>query len=155
MTWLAFERVPWNIDWVIPLFRLYQYSNVVGCKTRERLELGAWNFICSISTKNKRTHIFSLPGQSPGRAIVLPPMSAMAAAALAKCLSFYIKVFYVMGKALSGELSCSCDRCLFFFGRTLYGKVMLLFRLGHKNLVNTISWEPLELEFSYLAYGLG
>ena len=25
---------------------------------------------------------------------------------LAKCLSFYIKVFYVMGKALTGELSC-------------------------------------------------
>ena len=25
-------------------------------------------------------------------------------------LSFYVKVFYVMGKALSGELSCPCDR---------------------------------------------
>ena len=45
-------------------------------------------------------------------AIVLPPALA-AAAALAKCLSFYLKVFYVMGKALSGELSCPCDRsCL-------------------------------------------
>ena len=29
-------------------------------------------------------------------------------------LKFYVKVFYVMGKALSGELSCPCDRsCLF------------------------------------------
>ena len=27
-----------------------------------------------------------------------------------KFLSFYVKVFYVMGKALSGELSCPCDR---------------------------------------------
>ena len=42
----------------------------------------------------------------PGRAIVLPPASA-----LAKSLT--LKFFYVMGKALSGELSCPCDRsCL-------------------------------------------
>ena len=27
---------------------------------------------------------------------------------------FNIKVFYVMGKALSGELSCPCDRSCFF-----------------------------------------
>ena len=41
--------------------------------------------------------IFSLPGRSPGRAIVLTQVSALASAAavaLAKCLSFYIKVFY-------------------------------------------------------------
>ena len=25
-------------------------------------------------------------------------------------LKFYVKVFYVMGKALTGELSCPCDR---------------------------------------------
>ena len=25
-------------------------------------------------------------------------------------LKFYVKVFYLMGKALSGELSCPCDR---------------------------------------------
>ena len=52
-------------------------------------------------------------------AIVLPRASALAlvlvlalagAVALAKCLSFYVKVFYVMGKALSGKLSCPCDR---------------------------------------------
>ena len=29
---------------------------------------------------------------------------------VSKMLKFYIKVFYVMGKALSGELSCPCDR---------------------------------------------
>ena len=46
----------------------------------------------------------------PGRAIVLP----LAAAAVA--LAFYVKVFYVMGKALSCELSCPCDRsCLKMF----------------------------------------
>ena len=32
------------------------------------------------------------------------------ASVLAKCYSFYVKVFYVMGKALTGELSCPCDR---------------------------------------------
>ena len=53
--------------------------------------------------------IFSSPERSPGRAIVLPSALA-AAAALVKCLSFYIQVFYVTGKALSGELSCLCDR---------------------------------------------
>ena len=39
-----------------------------------------------------------------------------------KMLKFYVKVFYVMGKALSGELSCPCDRsclsCLFTFKYT-------------------------------------
>ena len=29
-------------------------------------------------------------------------------------LKFNVKVFYVMGKALSGELSCPCDRSFFF-----------------------------------------
>ena len=85
---------------VCPSVRL-SVTPYVGCKTRERLELGTWNFIYSISTKNKQTRIF------------------------------------------------------FFFGRPLYGKVMPLFRLSHKNLVNTITWEWLELGFSYLAYGLG
>ena len=31
-------------------------------------------------------------------------------------LKFYFKVFYVMGKALSEELSCSCDRSCFPIG---------------------------------------
>ena len=52
--------------------------------------------------------LFSSPGQSPGRAIVL--LAGAAAAVLAKCERFYVKVCYVMGKALSGELSCPCDR---------------------------------------------
>ena len=60
--------------------------------------------------------IFSSPGRSPGRAIVLPPASALvlaaAASALAKNLT--LKVFYVMGKALSRELSCPCDRSCCF-----------------------------------------
>ena len=48
--------------------------------------------------------VLSSPGLRPGRAIVLPPASALvlasalgAASALAKCLKFYIKVFYVIG----------------------------------------------------------
>ena len=58
---------------------------------------------------------FSSPGRSPGRAIELPPASALAlalaaASALANVKVFMFKVFYVMGKPLSGELSCPCDR---------------------------------------------
>ena len=49
---------------------------------------------------------FSSPGRSPGRAIVLPALAV--ASPLAK--SFYVEVFYVVGKALSGEQSCFCDR---------------------------------------------
>ena len=61
------------------------------------------------------SHFFRSPGRNPGRAIVLPPASALVLAsasvsALAKYKSFYVKVFYVMGKVLSGELSCPCDR---------------------------------------------
>ena len=33
---------------------------------------------------------------------------------ISKMLKFYVKVFYVMVKALSGELSCPCDRSCFF-----------------------------------------
>ena len=58
----------------------------------------------------KNVPLVTSPGQSPGRAIVLPPASALA---LAKCYSFYIKVFYVMGKVLSGELPCPCDNSCF------------------------------------------
>ena len=63
--------------------------------------------------------IFSSPGRGPGRVIVLPPASALssasaaasaAASALANVKVFTLKVFYVMGKVLSGELSCPCDR---------------------------------------------
>ena len=40
--------------------------------------------------------------------------SALAAAA-AYAKKFNVKVFYVMGKALSGELSCPCDRSCHFW----------------------------------------
>ena len=53
--------------------------------------------------------VFSSPGRSPGKAIVLPP----GVGSVSKMLSSYVKVFYVMGKALSGELSCPCDRSRF------------------------------------------
>ena len=33
---------------------------------------------------------------------------------VSKMLTFYVQVFYVMGKALSGELSCPCDRFCYF-----------------------------------------
>ena len=65
--------------------------------------------VFAISGKGNNSVIYSSPGRSPGRAVVLPPASA-----LAKVKVFYVEVFYVMGKALSGELSCPCDRsCLF------------------------------------------
>ena len=44
-------------------------------------------------------------------------------------LKFYIKVFYVMGKALSGELACPCDRsCGWNYAplKLLGGKLCLL-----------------------------
>ena len=60
-------------------------------------------------------YIFSSPGRSPGRAIVLPSASALAAEAVsALAKSLMLKFFYVLGKALSGELSCPCDRSCFY-----------------------------------------
>ena len=49
---------------------------------------------------------------------MLPPVLALAvaaAAALAKSLTFFF--FNVMGKALSGELSCLCDRSCCYEGK--------------------------------------
>ena len=37
---------------------------------------------------------------------------------VSKMYKFYVKVFYVMGKALSGELSCPCDRSCSFGYKT-------------------------------------
>ena len=34
---------------------------------------------------------------------------------VSKMFKFHIKVFYVMGKALSGELSCPCDRSCYHY----------------------------------------
>ena len=39
-------------------------------------------------------------------ALATAVLALAAVSALAKCVKFYFKVFYVMGKALSGELSC-------------------------------------------------
>ena len=47
-------------------------------------------------------------------AMALALASALAAA-LAKCLSFTFKIFYVMGKALSGELSYAWTGLVTFF----------------------------------------
>ena len=47
--------------------------------------------------------IYSLSEQSLGRAIALPPGVGIG---ISKMLKFYAKVFYVLGKALIGELSC-------------------------------------------------
>ena len=62
-----------------------------------------WTIILKLS-------IFGLPGLRPGRAIVLPLALALASA-LAKSLTS--KFFYLMGKVLSGKLSCPCDRSCF------------------------------------------
>ena len=81
--------------------------------------------ILFISTCNRKggaliiyQSLFSSPGRSPGRAIVLPPgvgvgVGVGGGVGVSKMLKFYVKVFYVMGKALSGELSCPRDRLCF------------------------------------------
>ena len=42
-------------------------------------------------------------------------------------LKLYVKVFYVMGKALSGELSCPCDRSCFI--NEDVAQVLLMFKV--------------------------
>ena len=51
--------------------------------------------------------LFSSPGRSPGRAIVLPPalVLALVLALVVLAKSLTLKFFYVMGKALSDKLS--------------------------------------------------
>ena len=54
-----------------------------------------------------------------------PGISVGGRVGVSKMLKFFVKVFYVMGKALSGELSCPCDRpCFYFF---LFNKRHVLF----------------------------
>ena len=49
--------------------------------------------------------LFSSPGRSPGRAIgTTPGVAGSVGGSVSK--EFNVKVFYVMGKELSGELSC-------------------------------------------------
>ena len=56
-------------------------------------------------------------------------------------LKFYVKVFYVMGKALSGELSCPCDRsCYYGVIICLY---VVMFFLENKICSNQICQEML------------
>ena len=58
-----------------------------------------------------QVYIFSSPGRSPRRAIVLPRgVGVGMGVSVGVSKKFNVKVFYVMGKALSGELSCPCDR---------------------------------------------
>ena len=57
---------------------------------------------------------------SPGRYCITPGVG-VGGVGFSKMLKFYAKVFYVMGKALSGKLFCPCDRsCLtLYFVTTL------------------------------------
>ena len=93
---------------------LYQESifypiNIIG-KVFLILEgkfLNKWKYLKCFS----KSILFSSPEQISGRAIALLPAAALLVAlpaelAVPKCYSFYIKVFYMMGKALTGELSC-------------------------------------------------
>ena len=42
----------------MPLFRLYQYSNAVGCKTRDRLELAELEILYGASEQKISEHVF-------------------------------------------------------------------------------------------------
>ena len=66
-------------------------------------------------------HDVSLLKINSGRAIALP---------LAKYLSFYVKVFFVMGKALTGELSCPMTGLV-----TLNYKGIFIIVLHHQHLI--------------------
>ena len=93
------RAIIWPVGFYLPIERFGGYSNEPGIRP----------------SVHPSVNIFSSPGRSPERATVLPPASALAlasaaASVLAKCLSFYVKGFYVMGKAQSGKLSCPCDR---------------------------------------------
>ena len=79
-----------------------------------------WLLDLTLSLSWPNGWIFSSPGRSPGRAIVLHPASALVlASAFAKCWSVFVKVFYVMGKVLSGKLSWPCDRSCYRYGYIL------------------------------------
>ena len=44
-------------------------------------------------------------------------------------LKFYVEVFYVMGNALSGELSCPCDRSCYISANFLQ-RLMSNYQVG-------------------------
>ena len=57
-------------------------------------------------------------------------------------LKFYVKVFYVMGKVLSGELSCPCVRsccALSFFKFDSFAQILyLLHNLKNKLIITVV-----------------
>ena len=57
---------------------------------------------------------------------------------VSKMLKFYVKVFYVMGKALSGELSCPCDRSCYHDSAYILGVFMRFLGYGHTMLFSHI-----------------
>ena len=69
-------------------------------------------------------------------------------------LKFYVKVFYVMGKALSGELSCPCDRSCFLPKQSQKSRSILkdgsrslgLFRKGKNRIIAKFHWIDVILE---------
>ena len=58
-------------------------------------------------------------------------------------LKFYVEVYYVMGKASSGELSCPCDRSCFYLSEGME-PVKCQGKIGEKsgNSVVNDKWKP-------------
>ena len=102
--------------------------------------------------------IFSSPEQSSGRAIAPPPASASALVLplvwpLAKCKSFYVKDFYVMGKALTGELSCPVTGLVYV---PSFIQIILDYVCIHEDIICTqkhMVMVPLHLQFLPFAKG--
>ena len=58
-------------------------------------------------TKSRKSY-YTTPGVGVGVGVGIGGSGG-----ISKMLKFYVKVFYVMGKVLSGELSSPCDRSCF------------------------------------------
>ena len=67
-------------------------------------------FTVSSNTCNGAQVIISLPGQSPESYCITPGVGVGVGVGGGISKKFNVKVFYVLVKALSGELSCPCDR---------------------------------------------
>ena len=67
---------------------------------------------------------------------VCPGIGLNVGICISKMLKFYVKVFYVMVKALFGELCCPCDRsCLVYHIDTDTGTYILPIRnVGHETM---------------------
>ena len=57
--------------------------------------------------------MYCRPFSSPEQALEELSLYPGIGTSVSKMLKFYVKVFYVMGKALTGELSCPYDRSCF------------------------------------------